>query len=232
MRGGSCSSDSRVEANTSGRAISESVAPGREERLAERSGRRGLGEERQKALREEQQPEQRQHDAGHAGQHLDRRVDRARQGARLPVLDQPDRDADAERRRDQRADRGHQQRPLDRVEDAAGVGLLDRARGRRGPQQARAQVGEALDQHEDDDEQRDQAQADAAQPGEPVEEAVGERPARDALARRAHDRRRRGGGGGRRGHQARTPCLPSCCLTVQPTSESIAAETSSTAPIA
>ena len=69
-----------------------------------------LGEEAEEALGEDQQPEDREHDARHAGDHLDRRLDRAREPGGAPVLRQPRREGDARGGGDRDPDRGHDER--------------------------------------------------------------------------------------------------------------------------
>ena len=92
MRGGSCVSPSRVAPTTSGSAISDITMPAmRNDCPSEPSGG-ALREEAEEALREDQQAEQREHDARHAGEHLDRRVDGAREPRWARVLGQPGRD--------------------------------------------------------------------------------------------------------------------------------------------
>ena len=85
-------------------------ARGEERSPVHRAVGRVLGEEAEKALREDEQTEDRQHDAGHAGDHVDRPIrprERAAPGARTR---QPGRQRHAERRGDHDADRGDDQR--------------------------------------------------------------------------------------------------------------------------
>ena len=100
--------------------------PGGEERAAEHGA--ALGRERQEAeqlLREDDQAEDREHDAGRAGHDLDAGLDRPRQPERAAVLAQPDRGRDAERRGDRRAEDGEEERADQRVEEAARLALVE-----------------------------------------------------------------------------------------------------------
>ena len=145
-----------------------------------------------KLWREDEQAEDRQHDARRAGDHLDRRLHRARQPRRAAVLAQPrrQRHADRARRSRCRPPSGSTCPRSDRESPRPGSGCSER--GGRLHEQAGAQVGDPLDQHEQDDRRRDQAQRDPGRPAQPVADAIDQRPGGGALSRRrtAADRRR------------------------------------------
>ena len=152
-RSGSCESASRVGPTTSGSASSDMTMPGGEERLA-RDGAAGgvLGEEAEEAPREDRagrRSRARCSARRRSSRSPTRSRARATTGARTPTA--TPRAPMPERRGDSDADRGHDQRALDRVEEAAASG--SGAARRRGEvhEQARAQVGDALDEHEQDD---------------------------------------------------------------------------------
>ncbi len=145
QRGGSCASASRVAPKTSGSASSDIIDAGREERLPgdapfARAGRGTRGSPARRSSR----PKIASTMLGTPAIISIADSTRARQPRRAPVLRQPCRERDADGRRDRDADRGHDAAcPIDRVEEAAGLALVQR--GRRGfDEQARAQVGDAL----------------------------------------------------------------------------------------
>ena len=157
---GTCARPSRVAPTISGSASTAMMMPAGEERApVDRAVRRALGEEAEEALREDEQAEDREHDARHAADRLDRRLDRARERPRPAVLGQPRGDRHADRRRRSRCRSPSAMNvPDDRIEEAAGFALADRWR-RRLHEQTRLQVGDPLDEHEQDDPERDRHSA-------------------------------------------------------------------------
>ena len=116
---GSHCSASRVAPTTSGSAISDIIAPAVRNERPKTAPPSAVKERKPKPLLlEDEQAEDREHDARRAGDDLDARLDRAREPRGPAVLGQPDRDRDAERRaRSAIADDGQQHRA-----DAAGPG--------------------------------------------------------------------------------------------------------------
>ncbi len=131
---------------------------------------------------EDQQTEQGEHDRRCPGEHLDRRLDQSRQQPGPPVLHQPHRDADPDRPGERQRQHADDQRPEQRVEEAAaarlGVGDL-----RVGPDQARMQVADPLNGEEHDDRDRDHAEEHPERPRERQAEPVGEPPRAARLTR-------------------------------------------------
>ncbi len=104
---GVASRPSRVAPTISGSASSEStVQQISSERPKTAPPSPVVDEEAEALLGEERQPEQREHDARRAGDHLDAGLDHPREPRRLAVLGQPDRGGDARAARRSRSRRG------------------------------------------------------------------------------------------------------------------------------
>ena len=185
MRAGSCASASRVAPTISGSASSAMTMPGDEERLpGDRSLRRCSARgSRESGLGEDQQPEDREHDRSGCPAIISIADSTARASQRgrpystatprsptpsgaaiaMPIavtINVPDRSGRESRR------------SLLWCSDGAGDST----------NRLRAQVGDALDEHEHHDRHGDHAQPDARRPAQPVGEPVDQRPREVAFA--------------------------------------------------
>src|SRR5262249_21295203 len=110
-------------------------------------------------------------DVGGAGDDLDARLDDPGEPRRPSVLDDPERRADRERRRDREPDDGQDARTQERVQEPAGAGLAAADLGA-AYDQARAKVLDPADREIGDDRAGDQAQQQAGTPGHGKRETV------------------------------------------------------------
>src|SRR6185312_3450557 len=208
-------------------------------------------EEAEGGAGEDDRAEQGEDDRGDAGDRLDRQLGHPGERSRPAVLDQPDRDRNADRQR-----QGDPHRAQDQGADE-GVGeparfAFGEARGGGGGQLRNLQVLDPLDQQEDDDRHGDRAEEQAQEPAERKPEPVQEAPGGAALDRLGRRPVARVGGDGAAGdadlelgllrdravpaagralHHA-APYLAIDRRVAQPASENIAAEKSRKAAIA